>query len=55
MGSGFYDKTIAVMPQAVLVAPIFSCQLVQALPDEGHDRRIHVAVTEDGALDLRQW
>ena len=52
VGSGlaFYDRTIAVMRQAVLVSPIYSCQLAGEVPAEPHDRPVDVVVTEDGPI-----
>ena len=47
-GLGFYDITIAAMPQATLIAPLFACQLVAQLPIEAHDRPVDMIVTEAG-------
>lgn len=46
-GLGFYDITIAAMPEVTLVAPLFSCQLAESLPSEAHDMKVSAAVTED--------
>lgn len=52
-GRGFYDITSAAMRSTILIAPLFSCQLVDAVPWEEHDCRMDVMVTEDEVLDLR--
>lgn len=46
-GGGYYDRTFppdALAPRLVGVA--FDCQLVPALPEEPHDRRVAAVVTE---------
>ena len=53
-GLGFYDITISDMPESILIAPIFDCQLADRLPVEGHDVKVSIVVTECGVLDLRK-
>lgn len=52
-GQGFYDITISHMPKALLIAPLFTCQLLAGWPVAEHDRPMDIIVTEDQVLDLR--
>ncbi|MCW5803916.1 MAG: 5-formyltetrahydrofolate cyclo-ligase [Deltaproteobacteria bacterium] len=45
-GRGHYDATLAAMPRAWRVGVAFACQMVDELPNEPHDERMHVIVTE---------
>lgn len=47
-GGGFYDRTFAVLPDAVRVGLAFAGQEVDQLPAEAHDIRLHGVLTENG-------
>lgn len=44
-GGGHYDRWLAHRPDAVPVGLAWDCQLVEKLPTEDHDRRLHAVVT----------
>lgn len=44
-GGGHYDRWLGGHPQATPVGLAWDCQLVDALPVETHDRRLHAVVT----------
>jgi 5-formyltetrahydrofolate cyclo-ligase len=47
-GGGYYDRLLAGLPAETLrVAVCFSFQLVDELPTEPHDERVHAVITED--------
>lgn len=47
-GGGHYDRTLAVLPQAIRVGLAFAAQEVEPLPTEAHDIRLHGVLTENG-------
>jgi 5-formyltetrahydrofolate cyclo-ligase len=48
-GGGYYDRYLASLPTAIMKLGVcFQCQLVESLPLEAHDQRVHAVVTEDG-------
>jgi len=47
-GGGYYDRTFAVMPQALRIGLAFAGQEVERLPVEEHDIRLHGILTENG-------
>ena len=48
-GGGFYDRALEhARPGAVLVAVVFDDELLDSLPAEQHDRRVHAVVTPSG-------
>lgn len=50
-GGGYYDRTLASAPCAILFA--FACQEVDEIPEEAHDRRVDGVVTERGWVWFR--
>jgi 5-formyltetrahydrofolate cyclo-ligase len=45
-GGGYYDRAlVAARPDAVLVAPLFDGELLDAVPADAHDRRVGAVVT----------
>lgn len=53
-GGGSYDRALArAAPGAVLVAPIYEGELLDDVPAEEHDRRVHLAVLPSGVHDFR--
>lgn len=50
-GGGYYDRLLASLPRrTVRVGWAFSVQVVDELPEEAHDQRVDVIVTEAGAV-----
>lgn len=50
-GKGHFDSYLATLPPAVLkVGLCFACQLVEELPEEDHDVRMDVVITEEGRV-----
>jgi 5-formyltetrahydrofolate cyclo-ligase len=52
-GGGYYDRALAAVPTAdeggpLLVAVLFDEEILDAVPVEPHDRRVHAAVTPGG-------
>jgi 5-formyltetrahydrofolate cyclo-ligase len=48
-GGGFYDRYLASLPAGALKLGVcFQSQLVETLPLEAHDQRVHAIVTENG-------
>lgn len=47
-GGGYYDRTFAVVPDAVRIGLAFAGQEVSELPVEPHDIRLHGVLTENG-------
>lgn len=45
-GRALYDNTLALMPNAVRVATVFAFQMIAEVPDEPHDQRVHLVVTD---------
>ena len=47
-GGGYYDRTFAARPDAVRIGFAYAGQLVDDLPVEAHDIRLHGVLTETG-------
>jgi 5-formyltetrahydrofolate cyclo-ligase len=48
-GGGWYDRFLPdVRPDCTIIGVGFSTQVVEELPEERHDIRVHVVVTDDG-------
>lgn len=45
-GRGYYDITLAAAPQALRIGLAFECQIVDSVPHDPHDVRLHYVVTE---------
>ncbi len=45
-GRGYYDATLAAAPQALRIGLAFECQVVESVPHDPHDVRLHYVVTE---------
>ena len=53
-GGGFYDKFLGALPPQVLrVGVCFDEQIIEGVPVEGHDRRVHLIVTPTTIHDAR--
>jgi len=52
-GAGYYDRFLAQISQPLLLIGCgFSCQVVERVPMEPHDLRMHVIATENGLIDV---
>ena len=52
-GAGFYDKLLAhADARPTRVAATFDCQLVDAVPTDAHDQRVHVLITESRTIEI---
>lgn len=51
-GHGHYDATLAAAPGALRVGLAFACQVVDRVPSEPHDARLHVLITETATYDV---
>lgn len=52
-GAGFYDKLlVSTSAQPTRVAATFDCQLVDAVPTDAHDQRVHVLITESRTIEI---
>lgn len=48
-GGGYYDRALRhARPGATLVAVVFDDEVLDELPDEAHDHRVHAVVTPSG-------
>lgn len=45
-GRGYYDATLAGAPGALRIGVGFDCQVIDAVPHDVHDARLHYVVTE---------
>lgn len=52
MGGGFYDRLLARMPEAAAIAPAFGFQLLDEVPYDAWDRRMHFIVTESETIEV---
>jgi len=52
-GGAYYDATLPLLPHALRVGLAFECQLVDAVPAEGHDAAVDCVVTELRILEAR--
>lgn len=53
-GGGYYDRTFAVLPDAIRIGFAYAGQQVKDLPMEGHDMRLHGVLTEVGYTAARK-
>ncbi len=47
-GGGYYDRTLAALPQAVAVGCAFAAQELDAVPVAEYDAPLHAVATENG-------
>lgn len=53
-GGGFYDRFIEnLRPDVVLAALAFDFQVVDSVPTEAHDRKIHYVITDREIIDCK--
>ena len=50
-GKGFYDRAIAALNPALKIGLAFSCQEIEAVPNEGHDEILDNIITENGVIE----
>lgn len=51
-GRALYDNTLALLPRALRVATVFDFQMIAEVPDEPHDQRVHVVVTDQATYRI---
>ena len=51
-GGGYYDRKLADLPHVRRVGVGFATQLVASLPEEQHDMRLDILVTDLGVTQL---
>jgi 5-formyltetrahydrofolate cyclo-ligase len=51
-GGGSFDRALARVGRAVVTALVYDSELVERLPAEPHDRRVHAVLTPSGLLTL---
>jgi len=49
-GKGFYDRFLALHPRSIAIGLAYGFQVVEDVPATPEDRRMHILVTEEGAL-----
>ena len=47
-GGGYYDRFLARCGRPTTIGVCFDCQLVERIPEQPHDRRVDLVVTESG-------
>ena len=50
MGGGYYDRFLPKCTHAAVIAAAFACQRTEELPEEPHDVRMELVVTEEGVF-----
>ncbi len=50
MGGGYYDRFLPRCTRAHVIAAAFACQRAEELPEEPHDVRMELVVTEEGVF-----
>jgi len=53
-GGGFYDRTFAVLPEAVRIGFAYAGQRLDAVPMQAHDQGLHGVLTEVGYTPARK-
>ena len=51
-GGGFYDRTLALLPQALRIGCAFAAQELDSVPQGPYDQRLHAVVTEAGLIEF---
>jgi 5-formyltetrahydrofolate cyclo-ligase len=51
-GRGHYDATLVDAPAALRIGLAFACQLIDHVPRDPHDARLHVVITEAAVHDI---
>ena len=49
-GGGFYDRAFAAHPRALRIGVAWSVQMVESIPTEDWDKRLHAVITERSVL-----
>ena len=49
-GKGFYDRYLAAFPALNSVALAFECQIAKKVPEETHDKKTDMIITEAGVI-----
>lgn len=52
-GAGYYDRFIPLLKrECVILAPAYSFQVLEHIPAENHDRKVHIIVTENETVNV---
>ena len=51
-GGGYYDRALAGVPRARIVAVVFADEVLDVVPVEAHDIRVGAALTPDGLIEF---
>jgi 5-formyltetrahydrofolate cyclo-ligase len=54
-GGGYYDRTLALLPQARTVGCAFAAQELPEVPTDGHDIHLHAVATERGVIRCKEF
>ncbi len=54
-GGGYYDRTLAGLPDAIAIGTAFAAQELDAVPAEAHDVALHAIATERGVIRIRDF
>ena len=49
-GGGYYDRTLATLPDAIALGCAYACQQVDAVPTTEYDVRLRAVATERGVI-----
>lgn len=49
-GGGYYDRFLLKAPRAAKIGAVFGCQMIDAVPADGHDLPVEMIVTEKERL-----
>jgi 5-formyltetrahydrofolate cyclo-ligase len=52
-GGGYYDRTLATLPDAITVGCAFAAQELDVVPEAEYDARLHAVATEQGVLRFK--
>jgi 5-formyltetrahydrofolate cyclo-ligase len=54
-GGGYYDRTLAALPQAIAVGCAYAAQELDEVPAGEYDVRLHAVVTEAGVIRCKDF
>jgi len=54
-GAGFYDRFLNAHPHALRVGIAFSDQMLDALPEDPHDQRMDILLTDAGVIRMNSY
>jgi len=51
-GKGYFDKELALLDGVIVYAVVFEHELLDLVPTEAHDKRVHGVVTQEQILKI---